>query len=78
MSGFFSCLKLMKITFVIIKTLWYSVFKGGDNMKLLLNAGSYKIALPKQIIELVLKWKHMDEIEVIYEENRIILTKTKK
>lgn len=44
-------------------------------MKLIFNAGSYKVALPKQIVEKVLKWKHNDQLDVDCTNNKIIITK---
>lgn len=44
-------------------------------MKLMLNGGSFKVSLPKQIIECVLKWKVGDDLIVMYEENKIVITK---
>lgn len=44
-------------------------------MKLIFNAGSYKVALPKVIIEKVLNWKHNDHLNVEFENNKIIITK---
>jgi hypothetical protein len=44
-------------------------------MKLILNGGSYKVSIPKQIVELVLKWKDKDELNVEYENDKIVITK---
>ena len=47
-------------------------------MKLSFNGGSYKVALPKKIVENVLKWKHNDDLTVEVEKNKVVITRSVK
>ena len=42
-------------------------------MKLVYNAKSYKVVLPKVIVEIVMKWKEGDELKVDVDGDKIIL-----
>jgi len=44
-------------------------------MKLVLNAKSYKVVLPKQVVENVLKWKHGDELVAEYDKDSVCIRK---
>lgn len=50
--------------------------KDGELMKLSFNGGSYKVALPKKIVENVLKWKHNDDLTVEVEKNKVVITRS--
>lgn len=47
-------------------------------MKLSFNGGTYKVALPKKIVENVLKWKRNDDLIVEVEKNKVIITRSVK
>jgi bifunctional DNA-binding transcriptional regulator/antitoxin component of YhaV-PrlF toxin-antitoxin module len=42
-------------------------------MKLVYNAKSYKVVLPKAIVEIVMKWKEGDELKVDVDGDKITL-----